>query len=582
MGRFWNLRTKLVGVLVLVLSGTFLLQTVIHEHNETQLLAELEKVAQDIANDTSNLITRQIEQEIASIEPGRAPRLPQPEMRMIVTLRHQGRPVGATRVRVPAGRSPGSGGDKVVFLQVDQEYARRLAQRFRESADELRGTRAPADPQQILERFVEALQDPASAPPASALADAAPVVSDLERRIAAAEVDVEEELAFAREHEDRVRAEGIGFDLDPAPLPSAPFFSSSSADPFPRLERTSPALDITSHIDRVQQLFNDSKRHDLIATVGVFLIGIALAWFLGARVARPVEDVVHGFQRLAEGDFDARVPERPGEEFGHLGHRFNAMVERLREGRELERDLSQRERIQHMGDLAAGVAHDVRNPLNAIHLNIGQIRDEFVPGDDRAKERFLRFTSDVQREVERLNQLVTNFLSLAQPAAEESERVAPNEIVDELFRLLRKEATGRQVELVLDLADGLPTITWNRQEMKSAFLNIAINALQALERSGGQLVVATAKRAGATGDELVVSFVDDGPGIPPEDLERVFVPYYTTRQGGTGLGMAIARRTAERHGGRLELRSAIDAGTSVSFVFPIDAPATGESGEVSA
>jgi signal transduction histidine kinase len=333
-------------------------------------------------------------------------------------------------------------------------------------------------------------------------------------------------------------------------------------------EAVPPTLDVTPYIDRVQHLFNSSKRHDLIATAGVFLIGIALAWFLGVRVTRPVDEVVYGFQRLAEGDFEARVPERPGEEFGHLGRQFNTMVERLYEGRELERQLEQRERIQHMGDLAAGVAHDVRNPLNAIHLNIGQIRDEFLPAEERARERFLRFTSDVQREVERLNQLVTNFLSLARPAGREAESVDPNELADELYRLLRKEATGRDVELALDLTDGLPPCSWNRQEMKSAFLNIAINALQALVEKGGHLVISTARRAGRHGEELVVSFADDGPGIPPEDLERVFVPYYTTRKGGTGLGMAIARRTAERHGGRIELASTVGDGTTVSFVFP--------------
>ena len=350
---------------------------------------------------------------------------------------------------------------------------------------------------------------------------------------------------------------------------------ASAVEPGNPTPMSPPTLDVTSHIDRIQRLFNDSKRHDLIATVGVFLIGIALAWFLGVRVTRPVDDVIHGFQRLADGDFESRVAERPGEEFGHLGRQFNSMVERLREGRHLEQELSQRERIQHMGDLAAGVAHDVRNPLNAIHLNIGQIRDEFVPEGERSRERFLRFTSDVQREVERLNLLVTNFLSLAQPASESAEPVEPNELVDELFRLLRKEAIGHHVELVLDLADGLPTFEWNRQEMKSAFLNIAINALQLLKEDGGHLIVATAARAGREGPELVVNFADDGPGIPPEDLEKVFVPYYTTRKGGTGLGMAIARRTAERHGGRVELRSTVGEGTSVSFVFPMDADSRG-------
>jgi len=560
MGRFWNLRTKLVAVLVVVLSGTFLLQSVIHEHNEQQLLLELEKVALDIANETGALIAEHTRTQLARLGagevrsvalPAAAPEGTKSPPRNIVFARYvvsqqppgEGRPA-TTRARASGERSTATvrARSEQIVIFVDQAFIEEFANTALRM-DLRHASERREDPQEVIAKFLRSMQggelSPPGAPPefaaSSPVAGGEPILT---------------EPAFAPF--ETLVAE-----------PAAVTATSAPAD-----ESAPPILDVTPYIDRVQQLFNSSKRHDLIATVGVFLIGIALAWFLGVRVTRPVDEVVHGFQRLAEGEFDARVPERPGEEFGHLGRQFNAMVERLTEGRELERELSQRERIQHMGDLAAGVAHDVRNPLNAIHLNIGQIRDEFVPAEERSRERFLRFTSDVQREVERLNQLVTNFLSLARPAAREAEPVDPNELADELFRLLRKEATGREVELALELSEGLPPCSWNRQEMKSAFLNIAINALQALAEKGGHLVISTARRTGRHGEELVVAFSDDGPGIPPEDLERVFVPYYTTRMGGTGLGMAIARRTAERHGGRLELRSAVGEGTTVSFLFP--------------
>ncbi len=530
MGRFWNLRTKLIAVLVLVLSGTFLLQTVIHDHNEQQLLQELEKVAQDIANDTSDLIAQQTETQLARLRNrlGHPIGIALQGIRFTAIMRPEATRRADSRARAPSGVQRTPGRPRFVLV-ADPTFSAELARQLqltleREAAPRPAGLEPGATP--------EVESDPSTAHPP----ETATVVSTIAGGPA------------VRIGSDHDLESGLGL---PLPGESAP-----------------PVLDITKHVDVVQELFNSSKRHDLLATVGVFLIGIALAWFLGVRVTRPVDEVVHGFQCLAEGDFEARVPERPGEEFGHLGRQFNAMVERLSDGRELERELSQRERIQHMGDLAAGVAHDVRNPLNAIHLNIGQIRDEFVPGDDRGRERFLRFTADVQREVERLNLLVSNFLSLAQPAAREAEAVDPNELVDELFRLLRKEATGRNVELALDLEEGLPSLSWNRQEIKSAFLNIAINALQALGDEGGHLVVSSGLRQGRNGPELLVSFSDDGPGIPPEDLERVFVPYYTTRKGGTGLGMAIARRTAERHCGRVELRSAVGEGTAVAFVFP--------------
>ncbi len=539
MGRFWNLQTKLIGVLVLVLTGSFLLQTVIHEHNEQQLLMELEKVTLDIANETSDLITGALQRQ------GGAQPL---TLRFVMITQGAPRTVFTGRSRPPAGRQPSSVELSEEYrLELDPEEQKKLAMRV------LQFQRAQPTLQEILAQLIHAFGE-----------DSPYVFED-----SSGVPPLREDESSIRGASSRGSSAGDPSVLDGELLAPSPLLASVSSSVGPLAVERDPTLDVTRHIDRVQRLFNDSKRHDLIATVGVFLIGIALAWFLGVRVTRPVDDVIHGFQRLADGDFESRVTERPGEEFGHLGRQFNTMVDRLREGRHLEQELSQRERIQHMGDLAAGVAHDVRNPLNAIHLNIGQIRDEFVPEGGRSRERFLRFTADVQREVERLNLLVTNFLSLAQPASASSESVAPNELVDELFRLLRKEAIGQHVELVLDLAEDLPTVQWNRQEMKSAFLNIAINALQVLRHDGGHLMVATAQRAGRDGPELVVNFADDGPGIPPEDLERVFVPYYTTREGGTGLGMAIARRTAERHGGRVELHSTFGEGTSVSFVFPV-------------
>ncbi|MEM7262350.1 MAG: ATP-binding protein, partial [Planctomycetota bacterium] len=330
-------------------------------------------------------------------------------------------------------------------------------------------------------------------------------------------------------------------------------------------------IDITDHLSDVQSLFDEYRRIDLLATVGIFLCGIAAALYLSFRITSPLYSVVDAFERVSEGDLDTRVDGKNPGEFSVLAEQFNRMVESLAENRELERELAQRERVLHMGDLAAGVAHDVRNPLNAIHLNIGQIRDEFVPEDDESRERFLRFTSDVRREVERLNKLVSNFLSLAQPSGGAADPVDPNRVLRELERLLGKEAAARHVALSVDLVEELPTLVWDRQEMMSAFLNIAMNALQSMEPDGGSLEVVSTRRGNDDGREAVVlTFTDTGPGIAPEDLERVFVPYFTTRRGGTGLGLAIARRITERNGGRLELVSEVGTGTSVAFVFPLD------------
>ena len=271
-------------------------------------------------------------------------------------------------------------------------------------------------------------------------------------------------------------------------------------------------------------------------------------------------------REVASGDLAVRLPAREDPEFGLVSRQFNDMVERLEDARHIERGLEHHERGQTLGDLAAGVAQDIRNPLRAISRHVGRIRREFKPENPEARDRFLDYTGDVKEEIERLNRLVTNFLQLAQPSSHEAEPVAPGELLEEVCRLLEKEAAQHQVSFVVEVEDDLSEIRWNRIEAKSAFLNVAMNALQAMDGVGGTL------RMTARSDDrwTVISFIDDGPGIPQQDQQKVMLPYVTMRPGGTGLGLAIARRVAERYGGRLELESEVGVGTEIRFLMPSD------------
>ncbi|MFQ5654095.1 MAG: PAS domain-containing sensor histidine kinase [Planctomycetota bacterium] len=542
MDRFWNLRTKFVAVLVFLLTGSFLLQSVIHEFNKERLLGEVVEVSKDIANEVGDSLERLALSRQTRGARGGVRRVPSNQC-VLVTI--------PSRTRGKGERKPSASGPTVLKITFKG---------FREQNVE---TEKPSE--QLFERSRRRGDFRTSRGGEGDTLDG--LVQEIMRMTFPDLPDAVFERVSVRE----VRGVGV------SELPSRRLGASRGRSRAPsRLTALPPSteeIDITPHIERVQEHFERYRRLNLLATLGIFLVGIGLAWFLGVRVTRPVYQVTDGFRRVADGDLEARVPEGRTGEFGLLGRQFNHMVERLRENRELEQELSQRERVQHMGDLAAGVAHDVRNPLNAIHLNIGQIRDEFLPAAERGRERFLRFTSDIQREVERLNQLVTNFLSLARPSAEDQELIDANDLVKELERLLSKEAAGRRVDLRLDLEEDLPLLAWNRQEIKSAFLNIAMNSLQAMEPEGGSLDIITGIRPGdgdGEGDDgmIAVSFVDTGQGIASEDLDRVFMPYFTSREGGTGLGMAIARRITERNGGQMEVRSRLAEGTTVSFLFP--------------
>ena len=552
MARLWNLniwtlQTKFVVVLVLLLLGSFTLQSYVHGINEERLLEEVNQMNRDLAEEVSDQLAQRTllffgaQYEVT---------IPPESFREAILEMGGGR--RGTVLRLNPNRFKESLDRMIQEVLRDQiEKFRSVAQNGMVQSALVQGRRAPwtRDSQRWLDVPVR----------------------DLERS----------ELGHTP------LGKGV-IDQSNSLVPDPAFpFSSPALTPRPS---NSPVEDLELPLDtytrRFEELLSQYRRHDLLATVGIFLMGIAFAWLLGVRMTKPVYDMVEGLRAVSEGDLEARVTAKKSGEFGMLGEQFNRMVERLRETREMERELEQRERIQMMGDLAAGVAHDVRNPLNAIHLNIGQIRDEFLPADSHARERFLRFTSDVRNEVERLNELVTNFLSLAKPTSEDMVPVDPNELLSELWRLIRKEAGARKVEIGLDLDEGLPVLVWNRQEMMSAFLNVTINAIQAMEPEGGALSVLSSVREAygpeqaidsETGAripprprEVAISFVDTGRGITEQDLEKVFIPYFTTRSGGTGLGMAIARRATERNGGRIEIRSRAEEGTSVTFLFRVD------------
>jgi len=325
------------------------------------------------------------------------------------------------------------------------------------------------------------------------------------------------------------------------------------------------SIDLAAPLEELAELVRETNERDLLATLSIFMIGLALAWILGSRLVQPVTEVVEGMQKVAAGDMSVRLSGERDAEFALINGQFNEMVQQLDNARSLERGLEHRERLQTMGDLAAGVAHDIRNPLSAISMIVGRLGFDYAPTDAKEREEFLGYTKDIKDEIERLNNLVSDFLQLAQPNSQEAVPCQVGGILEELQRLLDKEAADQGVSIELDVQEDLAETLWNPVEGKSAFLNVAMNAIQAMQSNGGFLAI----QARSDDHWIVVSFKDNGPGIAREDCEQVMLPYVTRRPGGTGLGLAIARRVAERYGGRLELTSQIAVGTEVRFMLPV-------------
>lgn len=239
-------------------------------------------------------------------------------------------------------------------------------------------------------------------------------------------------------------------------------------------------------------------------------------------------------------------------------------IEALKEAVERERHLAS------LGRLAAGVAHEVRNPLSSLKGFAQFLRSKFRPGSQEE-----RYADIMIEEVERLDRVVEELLDFAKPVRPERRPVPANSLVDEALSLLSEDALFRSVEIVKKLGRDLPDVLVDPAQMRQALLNVLLNAMEAMEH-GGRLTVETALSK-AEGAEPFVSIgvTDTGAGMGEEELARLFEPFYTTKSGGTGLGLTIVTRLLEQNGGHVTVSSVKGEGSTFSMRLPLARPAEG-------
>ena len=225
----------------------------------------------------------------------------------------------------------------------------------------------------------------------------------------------------------------------------------------------------------------------------------------------------------------------------------------------LQRQLREVEQLTGIGQMAANVAHEIRNPLIAVGGFARQLHDNLSP-DDPNRE----FTSIILEEVTRLEQILREQLTLEKHLQPAFRPVDINQIIRDVRKLLSHGILSSQVRLQGDLADGLPITMGDANQLKQAFLNIMNNAIQSMEE-GGEVRVSTFQQ----GQWIVVRIADNGPGIPEEVMGKLFVPFFTTRKSGSGLGLAVTRRIVENHGGEIDVESEIGKGTAFEVRIPI-------------
>ena len=314
--------------------------------------------------------------------------------------------------------------------------------------------------------------------------------------------------------------------------------------------------------------WQNPQRHIVLVVAGAGAIAIcaALVVVLTYFIQRPLIELQEKIARVGEGDLSVAVRfARRDDEIGDLGRNFNRMVTQLRESREeietLHRtQMSRAEHLATLGELATGLAHEIRNPLAGIAGVIDIIARD-LPATSAARA----VIKDVRQEIAQINHIVSDLLQTARPHPPQIRRSDLNVTVEHSVMLARQQALAKAIEIVLRKSPELADVEHDSDQVHQVLLNLLLNSIQAMDAPGKIVVEVAARDRMAT-----VSVADTGRGIPPEELPNIFRPFYTTKGNGTGLGLSLARRIVEEHQGRIEVSSSVGKGTRFTVLLPME------------
>ncbi len=235
----------------------------------------------------------------------------------------------------------------------------------------------------------------------------------------------------------------------------------------------------------------------------------------------------------------------------------------LRKMKDLEDRIQLAERLSSLGHLAAGVAHEIRNPLNAMGIGLQRLKREFLPPDESKKEEYISFMELILKEIRRVNEIIEQFLTLSRPFQLHLRKSSLKDLLNHLVTLFQEEASSLGIALQAEIPSDLPLLMMDPERLTQALINIMKNGMQAMEKGGSLRIETKSLREGV---EVTIS--DSGSGIPSEQMDKIFNYYYTTKEKGVGLGLPIAHRIIEAHGGQLKIESRAGFGTKVTVRLP--------------
>lgn len=328
-------------------------------------------------------------------------------------------------------------------------------------------------------------------------------------------------------------------------------------------------LNLNFSLEDMTRRLQESSRFFFISTIVIVtLLSFGLSFILIRFVKRPIRSMAEKMALVEAGDLSVRMTTDSADEIGVLMRSFNSMVENLDKARgELEqfhyRQMERADRLASVGEMSAGIAHEIKNPLAGISGAITILADDFAE-DDPHKQ----IVYEVLEQIQRLDKTVNDLLFFGRPGKPEFNYVDINALLKTTLFFVSQHPEAKNIHRIKELTKNLPAVWIDEKQIQQVLFNIILNAIQAMQ-DGGTLVIETDPAEKDGNDYVRVRIIDSGSGIPTDELDKIFVPFHTTKTQGTGLGLPICRQLLEQHGGEIEIVSKPDEGTTVTILLPV-------------
>jgi signal transduction histidine kinase len=283
------------------------------------------------------------------------------------------------------------------------------------------------------------------------------------------------------------------------------------------------------------------------------------------RIIHPLKQLTEGARRIGAGNWGTEVKIPQNDEIGELAQTFNQMSRQLKESIESiqrsQEKMIQAEKLSALGQLSAGLAHELKNPLTSIKMILQAILD------GSSSEMTKEDVEVILREIKKLDTILTQFLTFAKPPRLQLQSLDLSHTIEEVLSLMKTEMDRCGVKVTQEISSGLPRVECDHERIKQVLVNLFLNSIQAMP-GGGRLWIEARKVFDNHREEVLLSIKDSGSGIQREHLEKVFDPFFTTKEGGTGLGLSIVYNIIKEHKGRIDIQSPVGGGTLITIILP--------------